>query len=150
MHKIYGGHFLGLLRERCVAENLLPTQEFVRFFQEERRRIHSVHFEREQGKTAGSFASAMYQDGLQHALTDVFVDGYLGKKQEDFEKELAGAQKHLALMRKKKDLIEIAYWSGRCEVVRRFCERDTSSIPAYFHPDKLVPIRRYIRGGTLE
>jgi hypothetical protein len=150
VHKIYGGHFLDLLRQRLIEENLLPTQKFVRFLQEERKRIHSVHFEREQGKTSGSFASAMYQDGLQHALTDVFVDGYLGKKQEDFEKELAGAQKHLELMHKKKDYIEIAYWSGRCEVLRRFCERDTSTIPAYFHPDNLVPIRRYIRGGDLE
>ncbi len=47
-------------------------------------------------------------------------------------------------------VIEIAYWSGRYEVSRRFCERDRSSIPAYFHPDNLVPTLRYIKGSSLE
>lgn len=147
VHKIHGIHFLRLLRERFVKEDLLPTMEFLRFLQDERRKIYKAHFEKEQSESSGAFASSMYQDGLQHALTYILAGVYLGKKKEDFEKEESANLKHLNLMSKKKNYVEIAYWSGRYEVMRRFCERDSSSIPIYFHPDNLLPTRRYIKGA---
>jgi hypothetical protein len=92
----------------------------------------------------------MYQDGLQHSFSDVLTGASLGKRPEELERELRSSEKHLQLLKRKRDdiniAIEIAYWSGRVEVLRRFCSRDTSRIPIYFHPNRFEPSQKYIRG----
>jgi hypothetical protein len=92
-------------------------------------------------------ASAMYQDGLLHALDDVLSSAVLGtKRKEDFENELRLAAKEVEQADKVGDFIEVAYWSGRHQVIAHFCDRITSAIPPYFHPSKLIPISKFVKG----
>ncbi|MGA2483970.1 MAG: hypothetical protein ABSF92_12725 [Candidatus Acidiferrales bacterium] len=94
-------------------------------------------------------ASAMYQDGLLHALQDVLTSTTLGiKKKEDFEIDYREAEHRLTQMLRQHDAIEIAYWSGRFEVIRRFVKRTKGPIPAYFHPYRARPLTKLIKGKT--
>src|SRR5262249_28974439 len=129
--------FVRSLYARLVQDGHLLSEKLLRFFAKERQRALRCHFEREQGESNGAFASAMYQDGLLHSFSDVLTSGSLGKRPEDLERELRASEKHLQVMRKRKDIVEIAYWSGRVEVLDRFCKRSSSPIPTYFHPKRL-------------
>ncbi|HYK37274.1 hypothetical protein [Alloacidobacterium sp.] len=127
-------------------EGLIPTQQFLHHLRNQRERIVSIHLELSQ-LSDGGMASAMYQDGLLHAFDDVLSTTVLGiKRSEDFEGELREAGKAVKQARKDDNVIEIAYWSGRFEVVERFCDRDVTSIPAYFHPYKMAPVARFVKG----
>lgn len=138
--------FARQLHTKLVDEDFLPSEKLIAFFAKERRRVVKVHLKLKQGDSGGAFASAMYQDGLLHSLGDILIGASLGKKREEFERECREAEKHLQLMYKREDLIEVAYWSGRVEVLDRFSRRELSEIPAYFHPNRLQPTTRYIRG----
>ena len=140
--------FVRALRERMEAEGLLPTERFVRFIQRERRRITSAHLKMGQ-TSAGRFASAMYQDGVLHELDSVVLATRLGaKKKKDFENDHGDALKYLHEMRRVSEVVEIAYWSGRAEVLERFNKRDVTSIPTYFHPDRLHPTPKLVEGKS--
>jgi hypothetical protein len=92
-------------------------------------------------------ASAMYQDGLLHALDDVLSSTALGIKQnEDFENDLRLAAKEIKRAQKERQFIEVAYWTGRHEAAQRFCDRDHSSIPPYLHPYRMSPGARLVKG----
>jgi len=131
---------------RLVEASYLPSERLIDFFAKERRRVLKAHFERDQAESGGAFASAMYQDGLLHSLSDILTGASLGKKRDEFDRELREFEKHLAVVRKHVDLIEITYWSGRVEVLDRFCKRDVTPLPIYFHPNRLRPSQKYIRG----
>ena len=143
--KATGLAFLTELRRRLEEQDLIPRREFLGFLSSERRRIVGLHLRMNQGENGG-IASAMYQDGLLHALEDVLAHTSLGKKAEDFHKYLRECETDLRNMVQEKDIIEIAYLSGWREVFGRFCERTKTPIPPYFHPRKLTPISRYIKG----
>lgn len=144
--KEHGIQFAASLYATLEENDLVPNDDLLEFFDKELDRIHSVHGKVIADESDGAFASSMYQDGLQHALTDILSEVSLGKKKEDFEKDLSWAEKQLSKMKKKKDYIEMAYFTGQCEVRRRFSERDDSPIPVYFEPNKLKPTHRFIRG----
>jgi hypothetical protein len=138
--------FIRSLRDRLVADGLIPSEIFLRFIRKERRRIASIHVKLNQN-SGGGFASAMYQDGLLHALDDVLASTVLGtKKREGFESDFRQAEKQVEQARREGDFIEVAYWTGRHEVVSRFCEYRKTSIPAYFHPNQLLPVSRLVKG----
>ena len=138
--------FLRCLREKLEEEDLLPSRAFLDFLHSQRRRILSAHLKLRQNSD-GAMASSMYQDGLLHALDDILSSTVLGTKQKtDIELELASASKAVRANVDSKDPVEIAYWSGRQEVLRRFCSRDKSSVPIYFHPRKLTPIPKFVQG----
>lgn len=141
--KTSGVDLLCELRSKLEAEGILPSSEFLGFLDSERRRITQAHLKREQRESPGAFLSAMYQDGLLHVLNDVLSGTALGWERKDFEQELAEDRKRLSRMIKKKDLVEIAYYTGRVEGLARFCARDTSTIPAYFDIGNIKPSRRY-------
>jgi hypothetical protein len=143
--------FVRAIHEKLVAEGRLPSEKLVNFFASERQRTVRAHLERNQSESEGAFASAMFQDGLLHSFSDVLTGASLGKRPEELERELRGSEKHLLQLKRKKSsdikiAIEIAYWSGRVEVLNRFCKGDTSQIPIYFHPHRLAPSQKYIRG----
>jgi hypothetical protein len=142
--------FVRAIHAKLVTDGHLPSEKLLNFFSKERHRTVKAHFERKQSESNGAFASAMYQDGLQHSFSDVLTGASLGKRPEELERELRSSEKHLQLLKRKRDdiniAIEIAYWSGRVEVLRRFCSRDTSRIPIYFHPNRFEPSQKYIRG----
>lgn len=82
--------------------------------------------------------SAMYQDGLLHSLNAVLVYDHLGQT-DDFPKEERDLNEILKRMIKKTDPVEVAYYSGRLEIVKRFNARDGSRIPAYFDVGRFKP-----------
>jgi hypothetical protein len=138
--------FIRNLRQSLEAEGLIPTAEFLDFLRRQRRRIALIHIKLSQ-MSSGGMASAMYQDGLLHALDDVLSCTLLGtKRNKDFDGDLNIAAKAVRQSRKKDNFVEVAYWTGRHEVVERFCDRDDTAIPAYFHPNQLVPVARFVKG----
>jgi hypothetical protein len=139
--------FLRRLRKRLEAEGLVPTESFLRWLGRQRRRIVSIHVALRQS-SEGGIASAMYQDGLIHALDDALSSTALGiKREEDFGSDLRFAAKEVKRAEKSGDFVEVAYWSGRYKVLEHFCDRDSSAIPAYFHPSKLVPVAKFVKGS---
>jgi hypothetical protein len=138
--------FLRLLRERLEKEDAIPTETFVEFLRGERDSIASIHFDLEQNSD-GAMASSIYQDGLLHMLDDIYSSVLLGEKQtQDFASELVYSAKTIRENRERNDPVEIAYWTGRHEVLQRFCSRDRSPIPAYFHPKQMIPIPSFVQG----
>ena len=70
--------------------------EVSRFLHRERRRIVSLHVNLSQ-MSAGGMASAMYQDGLLHALDDILTYTEIGSKRlADFESDLRNSAAALA------------------------------------------------------
>ena len=140
--------FTRSLRKRLKKQKLITPEQFLSFLQRQARRIASIHVNLSQ-TSDGRMASAMYQDGLLHALQDVLTSTTLGiKKKEDFEIDYREAEHRLTQMLRQHDAIEIAYWSGRFEVIRRFVKRTKGPIPAYFHPYRARPLTKLIKGKT--
>jgi hypothetical protein len=138
--------FVRDLRARLVKDDLVPSEQFLEFLQRERRRITRIHIRLNQ-MSDGGFASAMYQDGVLHALTDVLTGMALGtKKKESFERDLFEAETILKKMWSQKDPVEIAYWTGRTEAAESFCSRKMKQIPTYIHPYGLRPVARFVKG----
>jgi hypothetical protein len=140
-----GLSFLNRVLVKLEREDLVPSRRFLRFLHKEWGRIVKIHFQLDQNAD-GSVASAMYQDGLMHALNDVLTQAFLGTKAEEYQRYLGQREHDLGVVFKKSNVIEIAYVSGWCEVYRRFCQRDDEAIPPYFHPYKFTPMVRYVRG----
>ena len=99
-----------------------------------------------QGESDGAVASSMYQDGVLHMLTTVLSGTALGNSKEQFEKSQFETRDTLQRYFKKGNFIEVAYFGGQYEVIKRFCNREKTKIPAYFHPKKLIPTHKYIKG----
>jgi hypothetical protein len=123
---------------KLESDGLIASEGLLESFARERERIAALHFALDQDTDWG-MASAMYQDGLLHALDEVSGQSALGREMSAFRAELADCEKNLAQMRKKDNIIEIAYLSGWCEVLTRLCNGSASALPAFFHPQKLVP-----------
>jgi hypothetical protein len=139
--------FVRALRGRLEKENLIPSERLLEFMRREQRKIVSTHVNMGQ-ESDGKLASAMYQDGLLHALDDVLTSTALGmKKKEDFESDLDRAKQFVQKMHRKHDPLEVAYWSGRTEVLKRFGQRSTAPIPRYFHPYRMRPSRKLVKGS---
>jgi hypothetical protein len=137
--------FLRDVRTRLEQQDLIPSQRFLACLRREERRIRKLHFDLNQNEEGG-MASAMYQDGLLHALNDVLTHVELGRQHQEFQRELGDWEGKLGRMRKERDIIEIAYVSGWCEVYRRFCQRAETAIPPFFHPYNLLPLHDYVKG----
>jgi SIR2-like protein len=141
--------FVRSLRGRLEKGNLIPSERLLGFLRRAQRQITSTHIKMGQ-ESHGKFASAMYQDGLLHALDDVLTSTALGvKNKEDFESDLSQANEALEQVRGKHDPIEIAYFTGRVEVLKRFCRRSTTPILRYLHPYRLRPSKKLVRGDKL-
>jgi hypothetical protein len=141
--------FVRQLRSRLEEEDLIPAESLLEFLHRERGRIVKIHIRLDQ-RLSGGLASAMYQDGLLHALGNVLTSTALGaKKIETFEGDLAEAKKMLAKMHRRKDPIEISYWTGQTEILSRFLSRSKQKIPAFIHPFRFKPSQKFIKGGSL-
>jgi len=140
--------FVSKLRARLEKEKLIPSENFLEFLYRERRRIVSIHVNLRQ-TSAGGLASAMYQDGLLHGLGNVLTSTALGRKKEAFERDLVEADRIVRRMREQRDIIEIAYWSGRTEAIEKFCAMTKTPIPTYFHPFRLHPLTKLVKGSKI-
>jgi hypothetical protein len=144
--KTFDLQFVRYLREKLEQEDLIPSHKFLNGLRTQRNRILSIHVKLRQNSDGG-LASSMYQDGLLHGLGDILSSTALGIKQnQDFDTELTYAAKAIREAIEANDPIEIAYWNGRHEALKYFCSRDTSAIPTYFHPQKMNPISKFVKG----
>ncbi len=141
--------FVRALRERLEKKDLIPSQKFLTSLHCARRQIASTHLRMGQ-ESVGKLASAMYQDGLLHALDYVLLSTALGvKTKENFESELNQQNQMLEDVLDKPDPIEIAYRSGWVEVLEAYCNRSTSPIKRFFHPYRGYPIKHLVRGEKI-
>jgi hypothetical protein len=144
--RTYDSAFLGALHENLENEGLIPSKAFLSFLDGQRKEIGRLHMKLDQN-TNGGVASAMYQDGLMHELEDVLSSADLGtKRKEDFEHDLNQAASNVMKAHAANAFVEVAYWTGRRVVLERFCARNSSQIPPFFHPAKMVPIPRFVKG----
>lgn len=138
--------FVRALRDKLVEEDMMPSDEYLDFLRRSRKEIVATHLSMGQ-ETVGKLASAMYQDGLLHALDDILISSALGtKKKDDFDKDLLFASERLREMYRKRDAIEIAYWAGRWEIVSRCAKRVPTAIPRYFHPLRAFAVNKLVKG----
>lgn len=140
--------FLEGLRSHFVEAGLIPSDRLINFLMSERSRIVKIHVKLEQN-CDGGFVSAMYQDGLLHELDDLLDSIRLGTriKQEDFENQLGFMLKCVRdAAQKQKDPVEIAYYTGRYTVINGYLEADGNELPTYFHPYRLTPVRKLVKG----
>ena len=138
--------FLEGLRSRFVESGLLPSERLIRFLMSERSRIVKLHLKLAQN-CDGAMSSAMYQDGLLHELDDILDSVRLGtSKQQDFEIGLGLVHKNIEAAHKQKDPIEVAYYSGRYAVIKAYLEADRNELQTYFHPYRLAPLRKFVKG----
>jgi hypothetical protein len=138
--------FLRTLRSLFEKKQLIPASGFIEFLNRERRRISSLHVRMGQ-ESVGKLSSAMYQDGLLHELESVVASARLGtKKKNDFDDDYGKTIERVERMREIGNPIEIAYWSGRAEVLSKLRRRDRSRTRTYFHPNRLTPISKLVKG----
>jgi hypothetical protein len=134
---------------RLAGEGLIASDDYLFSLRDQLSRIRRIHLERPQNSD-GALASAMYQDGLMHALEHVISGSELGAPRATFDSERETTREALSTYWEREDALEIAYWSGRDEVLQRFCRRAPGEIPAYFDPYELVPRRRFKAGGRIK
>jgi hypothetical protein len=134
---------------RLAEEGLIVSDDYLFFLRDQLNRIRRIHLERQQNSD-GALSSAMYQDGLMHALGHVISGSELGAPRATFDSEREAAREALSTYWERKDVLEIAYWSGRAEVLERFCTRVPGDLPAYFDPYELLPRRKFKAGGRFE
>jgi hypothetical protein len=144
--RIRDTQFLEGLRNHFVEAKMLPSDQLIKFLTGERSRIVKLHLKLKQD-CDGGMSSAMYQDGLLHELDDILDGLQLGtSRQQDFENELGLMHKSVRAAHKQKDPIEIAYYSGRYAVINAYLEADHNELLPYFHPYRLTPLRKLVKG----
>jgi hypothetical protein len=155
--KMSGIVFAWELVKRLEKDKLIPSKALISHFEGQLYRIIDIHMRTSDKQEAtGGFSSSMYQDGLIHSLEHLIEDSRTGKLMKDFIEEVADCQKTLnkywraATRYEKKPktdkpnlaMIEIAYWSGRVEALKRFISNNKRDIPAFFSPYVLKPRSR--------
>jgi len=155
--KISGIVFAWELVKRLEKDKLIPSKELISYFEKQLSRIIDIHMKTsDKQELVGAFSSAMYQDGLIHSLEHLIENSRTGKLMKDFIEELADYQKTLdkycrAVTRYEKKpktdkpnfaIVEVAYWSGRVEALKRFISNNKRDIPAFFSPYVLKPVNR--------
>ena len=144
--RVHDTEFLEGLRNHFVDAAMLPPDQLIKFLMSERNRIVKLHLKLKQD-CDGGMSSAMYQDGLLHGLDDILDALRLGtSRQQDFENELGLMHKNVRAAHKHNDPIEVAYYSGRYAVISAFSEADCIELPPYFHPYRLTPLQKLVKG----
>jgi len=155
--KISGLVFAWELLKHLEKDKLIPSKELISYFEKQLYRIIDIHFRTsDKQDLPRAFFSAMYQDGLIHSLEHVIEESRTGKLMKDFAEELSDYKEtldkywkaSLRYERKPKPdklnfaLVEVAYWSGRVEALKRFVSRNVRDIPAFFSPYALKPVKK--------
>lgn len=144
--KAYGIRFIYELRDRLVADGILVSQDYLMFMEAEESRMREEHTRLHDGpESDGAFASAMYQDGVLNQLYKILSKSRIGYPKDAFKSALTEEETFLDEAERDERLIDIAYHIGRIEVLRRFLSNDLSPIPTFFHPQKLVPIHKFVK-----
>ena len=133
------------IRDRLVEEDIIPSHTYLHFLAKEFNRIAKIHYSLDQNECDGAISSAMYQDGLMHALNEVQTTVRTGNAKDNllvlrdiYERN---AEKYLAV----DNFVEYAYTMGWVVVLRHFAARSSKRIPIFFHPSRLIPVNRYVK-----
>jgi len=163
--KMSGIAFAWDLIKHLEKDKLIPSEELISYFEKQLRRIIGIHFRTlDKDQLPGAFSSTMYQDGLHHSLEGAIAESRTGKLMKDLDAQLSDYKKQLdkcrrALSRYEREpksdklgyvLVEIAYWSGRVEALKRFVANNKRDIPAFFSPYSLKPVKKIARLGNRE
>jgi len=130
--------FVRELNSKLAKEGIIPDSELVQFYLEQRSLITPIHLSMPQN-TKKSFASAMYQDGVLHELDYIRGQYQLGVTIKALNERFAENLEILKEYEKEKRAIEVAYWSGRVEVMKRFLSKKIELIPPFFDPKEMKP-----------
>jgi hypothetical protein len=155
--KINGIAFARELTRRLEKDRVIPSEELIRFFEGQLYRFIEIHMQTsEKQELPSMFSSSMYQDGIIHSLEHLIEDSRIGKSMDGFANQLNEYRKILGKYQRKLSiyernpqsnkpnnaLIEVAYWSGRVEALKRFISNNRRNIPAYFRPYALKPTNK--------
>jgi hypothetical protein len=146
--KTNGIRFFRDINDRLVSEKLIPNPELVDFYSDQFNRISQIHSEDSKNQEE-KFLSTMYQDGMCHEFSYILASSRYGIKITDLKDRL---KKWRGILRKyERDeekyknaetekekkchmnvIIEIAYWTGRIDILSRFLRGKRQPIQSDF------------------
>jgi len=109
--------FLRQLHEIFVQKGVYFGDGFLSKLSKLIDKVYATHFSLDQEEAIG-FSSAMYQDGLQHSLGNLYHGIMTGKPKSHYEKRLEMFLDRWKEQVKKGNLVEIAYLRGRVEALK--------------------------------
>jgi hypothetical protein len=141
----YAYPFMMELRNKLVDQELLFDVERDLFLVEnELSEINSVDVSIHQESDL-EFLTAMYIDGMQHALEGIIYDLEHGTTKELMRKELHEQSVALQKWKRRRGMgrdIEVAYYTGRKLAVEWFLTRHVAHLPKYFSDTNMQPITK--------
>lgn len=133
--------FLRRLHSVLVGKGILFSDDILDHLREQLEAVGRVHFLTSQDSEVG-FASAMYQDGLQHGLEGTINMIRWGTTKREIQRELGEADKNLQMFTKAGNAVEIAYWNGRVQSLTFALKEGKQDLKLFFSAKKLIPIDR--------
>ena len=133
--------FMRELENELEKEGIIPNPELIQFYAEQRELITEIHLSTSQSTDKG-FASSMYQDGVIHELDYIIGQCKFGVTFETLENKFKENLGVLKEHTRRMNLVEVAYWKGRIEVIKRFLSRRLRPVPPYFDPKKMKPVNK--------
>lgn len=106
--------------------------------------IYQVHSDLDQDTDVG-FATAMYQDGLQHELESLIYALKTGITKDQVADMLRRSKEKLEYYESSKDKfapMEVAYWNGRTRCLEWFLSADRKSLLKFFSASRMKPINK--------
>ena len=138
--KMHGIAFARQLTRHLEKSGDILTEELVKEVYQRLQKILKTHMDTcaFQDRASG-LASSIYQDGLMHSLEHIIVESKMGRTSDDFNSTLKKYEQTLQQYKRREILVEIAYWSGRVEALKRLISRNMRDIPPFYDPIKLEP-----------
>lgn len=138
--KMHGIAFARQLTRHLEKSGGILTEELVKGVYQQLQKILKTHMDTcDFQDRASGLASSIYQDGLIHSLEHIIVESKMGRTSDDFNSTLKEYEQTLQQYKRREILVEIAYWSGRVEALKRLISRNMRDIPPFYDPMKLEP-----------
>lgn len=128
--KVNGIAFIREILERMSSENILFDPELISFYEEQRNRIVKIHVSNKQ-ETEEDFLSTIFQNGLIHQLNEIILSYYYGITVKQINDKLDEFNKKFKKI-ENDNKIEIAYWTGRIQILTRIINGIKEDIPTEF------------------
>lgn len=106
--------------------------------------IYQIHTHLDQDTDVG-FATAMYQDGLQHGLDGLIYALKTGITRDQVADMLRRSKENLEYYESSTDKfapMEVAYWNGRTHCMEWFLSEDRKSLLKFFSASRMKPINK--------
>jgi len=131
-----GFGFLREINDRLVNEKIIPDPELVHYFTDQFNQISKIHGFYSQNQLK-NLTSLRYQDGLLFELNYVLSNSKYGIKIADLKDRLNKKTRILKKYQKENHFIEIPFWTGSVEILKRFLMGKKEPIPFdFFNKEK--------------